>query len=143
MSFLLSNHEKDQILAFDPKNATNDWVVKSLDKPVEEIQLYYHYKRACKKYPDQIFIYPGAECNKWGTRKYDREFLISRKATREECIDNHIRMRMHCSIYKSWEKLIEDEIRELAPCMTFKNRVFLDQLKQLSKKYILHENPLR
>lgn len=136
MAITITEQEKAEILSKCKTQSQIDWVSFCFGNPIEEIRLAYHWKRATAKYPNQIIVYYGDAISHY-SKKNNSTPLISRPATRDECINDHFRHRMHFSIYKDWDKLVEDEILCLLDNMTPQNRKFINELRILSKKHPL------
>ena len=138
MVFFLTDTEKDQILSYNQKKGTADqFLIERLEQPVEQISIAFYYKGKTKRFDRQIFVYlnSAAWAGKLTRSKMHLQKIDSRLATREECIDDHLRSRMKWLIYNNWEDLIEDEFAET------NDQLWVDQLHQYKSKFPLEKRP--
>lgn len=122
----------EEIADIKNRYPADGWVESCLERPIQEISLNYYFKRANKKWPNQIFVYvmsPGAST--WIGKKAAMTLLTSRSATRDECIEDHFRMRFRYMIYNDWSDLIMDEVGQHV------GAEFIAKLEELSAKHPL------
>ena len=127
---ILTEQEKAIMLGKARHQYDIDWIERCFETEIVQITCSYRLKKAFGKYPDQIFLYfVGNVDRRWLNKIHSLPLIANRPGTRDECIDDHFRMRYKFLTYSSYELLIEDEIREGA------TNEFIQQIKEASKKF--------
>lgn len=135
--YMLDKAEQEQIIKEQINGPVTDWVRNQLALPIPQINIGYFYKLATKRFPKQVFIY--FDVNAWNAKicrsKMPLREITWRKATKEECIGNHLRYRMKYMIYEHWEILIKDE------WTVTEDEKWIEELKGYVKKFELEPAP--
>lgn len=132
----LTEAEKEEIKKELPQNRLTEFLISRLESPLEYKPVKYYFKYAYKDKPSRVIIVFG----NWPERnlktialKHEAPFLI-RTMTREEAIDELMRLRFSSCRYEDWQTLIDDEKRLGTPAE------FIEQLESYRSKFKLGDS---